>query len=154
MLGIVKFLDRLRKVDAENQAKEILDRANRDAAAKVKEVELAIKERELASKQETEKALNKSRDELRERERTIEKRVEQMQQQADDLRKQERIVETTQRRLAERLEDASRRNEELSKLVEAQRQHQRSFAGRSVEAAARYARKRTAIGDGEHRAPS
>jgi ribonuclease Y len=129
--GVVKFLDRLRKVDAENQAKEILDRATRDATAKVKETELAIKERELASKAETDKQLNKSRDELRERERTLEKRLETMQQQADDLRKQERIVETTQRRLAERLEDASRRNEELSKLIESQRQTLHNLSGLS-----------------------
>ena len=131
MWGAVKFLDRLRKVDAENQAKEILDRAAREAGNKVKEAELAIKERELASKQETEKALNKSRDELRERERGIEKRQETMQQQGDDLRKQERIVETTQRRLAERLEDASRRNEELGKLVDAQRQTLHNLSGMS-----------------------
>lgn len=128
---VIKFLDRLRKVDAENQAKEILDRANRDAAAKLKEAELAIKEKELASKTESDKQLNKSREEIRERERAVEKRLETMQQQADDLRKQERIVETTQRRLAERLEDASRRNEELAKLVEAQRQTLHNLSGLS-----------------------
>ncbi len=130
--GVIKFLDRLRKVDAENQAKEILDRASRDAGAKVKEAELAIKERELASKADSEKALNKSREELRDRERGIEKRQETMQQQGDDLRKQERIVETTQRRLAERLEDASRRNEELAKLVESQRQTLHNLSGLSA----------------------
>jgi ribonuclease Y len=129
---VIKFLDRLRKMDAENQAKEILDRAQRDATSKIKETELAIKERELASKTESDKALNKSREELRDREKTIEKRVEQMQQQADDLRKQERIVETTQRRLAERLEDASRRNEELAKMVEAQRQTLHNLSGLSA----------------------
>ncbi|WP_425619493.1 ribonuclease Y [Anatilimnocola sp. NA78] len=129
--GVVKFLDRLRKVDAENQAKEILDRAARDAASKLKETELAIKERELASKAETEKQLTKARDELRERERTVEKRSEQVQQSSDDLRKQERIVETTQRRLAERLEDSSRRNEELAKLIEAQRTTLHNLSGLS-----------------------
>jgi ribonuclease Y len=127
----IKFLDRLRKVDAENQAREILDRAQREAAAKLKEAELAIKEKELASKAESDRALNKAREELREREKAIEKRLEQAQQQADDLRKQERIVETTQRRLAERLEDASRRNEELAKLIEAQRQTLHNLSGLS-----------------------
>ncbi len=127
----VKFLDRLRKVDAENQAKEILDRASRDAQAKIKETELAIKERELASKADTDKALNKSREELRERERTIEKRVEQLQQQADDLRKQERHAENTQKRAQEKLEDASRRNEELSRLIDSQRQALHSISGLS-----------------------
>ena len=130
--AVIKFLDRLRKMDAENQAKEILDRAQREATAKIKETELAIKEKELASKTETDKALNKAREELRDREKSIEKRMEQTQQQADDLRKQERIVETTQRRLAERLEDASRRNEELAKMVEAQRQTLHNLSGLSA----------------------
>lgn len=130
--AVIKFLDRLRKMDAENQAKEILDRAQREAAAKVKETELAIKEKELTAKTESDKVLNKAREELREREKAIEKRIEQTQQQADDLRKQERIVETTQRRLAERLEDASRRNEELAKMVEAQRQTLHNLSGLSA----------------------
>ena len=44
----VKALDRLRKVDAENAAKQIMERAEREAGTKVKEAELAIKEKALA----------------------------------------------------------------------------------------------------------
>ena len=129
---IVKFLDRLRKVDAENAAREILGKAEREAATQLKEAELSIKEKELAQKAETEKQLTKSRDELRERERVLDKRQETIEHQTDDLRKQERIVETTQRRLAERLEDTTRRNEELAKIIDMQRQTLHNLSGLSA----------------------
>ena len=128
---VVKFLDRLRKVDAENAARQIMERAEREAGSKLKEAELAIKEKELSSKAQTEKELSKSRDELRERERTLDKRQELLSQQEDDLRKQQKMVESNQRRLSERLEDANRRHEELGKMLEVQRQTLHSLSGLS-----------------------
>ena len=125
----VKLLDRLRKKDAESEAKQILDRAERDAENRRKEAELEIKAQALDEKAEVERELAKLRDELRERERTLDKRQETVQQQSDDLRKQERIVESTQRRLAERLEDVANRQEEVSKLVDMQRQRLHDVSG-------------------------
>jgi ribonuclease Y len=130
-VGGLKLLDRLRKIDAETQAREIIHKADQEAAAKTKEAELAIKERDLAQKADAEKQFNVIREELRERERTLDKRQETLEQQADDIRKQERIVESTQRRLADRLEDTNRRNEELGKLLEMQRQTLHSLSGLS-----------------------
>jgi ribonucrease Y len=130
-LVVVKSLDRLRKVDAENAAKQIMERADRDAGNKMKEAELAIKEHALAQKAETEKELSKARDELRERERGLDKRQETMSQQEDDLRKQQKMVESNQRRLSERMEDANRRHEELGKLLDMQRQTLHSLSGLS-----------------------
>ena len=126
---VVKFLDRLRKKDAESEARTILERADREAINRRREAELEIKERALQQKAKTEEELGKLRDELRERERLLDKRQEMIEQQTDDLRKQERIVENTQRRLTERLEDASRRNEELSKLLDMQRQTLHDLSG-------------------------
>jgi len=129
--AVVKFLDRLRKVDAENTARQITEKAEREAASKLKEAELAIKEKELAQKAESDRLLNKARDELRERERTLDKRQELIGQQDDDLRKQQKMVETSQRRLSERMEDVNRRNEELGKLLEMQRQTLHTISGLS-----------------------
>jgi ribonucrease Y len=129
--AIVKFLDRLRKVDAENAARQITERAEREASSKLKEAELSIKERELASKAESDRELSRSRDELRERERTLDKRQEGLSQQEDDLRKQQKMVESNQRRLSERLDDANRRHEELGKLLEMQRQTLHNLSGLS-----------------------
>ena len=44
----IKAVERLRKKDAEAQAKEIIERAERDAANRIKEAELETKERALA----------------------------------------------------------------------------------------------------------
>jgi ribonuclease Y len=128
---LLKLLDRLRKLDAETQARQIVAKAEQEALTRTKEAELAIKERDLAQKAEAEKQFNLIREELRERERTLDKRQEALEQQADDIRKQERIVESTQRRLAERLEDANRRNDELGKILEMQRQTLHSLSGLS-----------------------
>ena len=133
----VKFLDRLRKKDAESEAKTIVDQAERDAANLTKEAELEIKDRSITQKAEAEKELSKVRDELRERERGLEKRQESVEQQADDLRKQERIVEGTQRRLSERLEGNKHREEELAKLLDMQRQTLHELSGMNRDEATR-----------------
>jgi ribonuclease Y len=125
----VKFLDRLRKKDAESEAQTILERANHEANNRRREAELEIKERALQQKAKNEEALGRVRDELRERERLLDKRQEAIEQQTRDLRKQERSVENTQRRLTERLEDTNRRNEELAKLLDMQRQTLHDLSG-------------------------
>jgi ribonuclease Y len=134
---IVRMLDRQRKRDAESQAKEILERAERDAANRVKEVELEAREKTLLEKAAMEKELGDVRDELRDRERLLDKRQETIGQHTDDLRKQERIVESTQRRLTEKLDDAQRRQEELEKLLDHQRQTLHELSGMTHEEATR-----------------
>ena len=129
--AVVKFLDRLRKVDIENLAKQVTEKAERDAATKLKEADLTIKERDLAQKAAADKELAKARDEIRERERALDKRQEVLSQQDDDLRKQQKMVESNQRRLAERMDDINRRNEELVKILEMQRQSLHSISGLS-----------------------
>lgn len=96
-IAAVKLLDWYTKRGATTEAQRIVEQAEQNAATKVREAELEIKERALREKAEGEKELGKSRDELRERERVVDKRQEQLEQQADDLRKQEKIVEGTQR---------------------------------------------------------
>ena len=49
----VKFLDRLRKKDAETEARAILERAEREAVNRRREAELEIKERALQQKAES-----------------------------------------------------------------------------------------------------
>src|SRR5262245_7377538 len=108
-----------------------MDRAEQEAATKLKEADLVIKERELAQKAEAEKELSRSREEIRERERALDKRQEALTQQEDDLRKQQKMVESNQRRLADRLEDTNRRHDELGKLLEMQRQTLHTISGLS-----------------------
>src|SRR5262249_47321655 len=118
---LIKFIDRLRKKDAESEAKEIIGRADRDSQNRRKEVELELKERAIQQQAAGEKELSKIRQELHERERLLDKRQDALEQQSDGLRKQEKMVESNQRKLAERIEDTNRRNEELTKLLDLQR---------------------------------
>jgi len=119
---LVKFLDRLRKKDAESEAKDIVLRAERERTNRLKEAELEIKERAIQQQGEVEKELNKSRQALHERERSLDKRQDMLDQQNDQLRKQEKMVEGTQRKLTEKIEETNRLNEDLTTQVGEQRQ--------------------------------
>lgn len=130
---LIKFIDRLRRRDAETEAQSIIETAKREADNRRKEAELEAKETVLQYKTTSEKELGKSRDELRERERLLDKRQETTEQQTDHLRKQERMVESTQRRLAERIEDTNQRNSELTKLMDIQRQKLHEVSGLNQE---------------------
>ena len=132
---VLRLLDHLRRRDAESEAKAIVERAEQDAAHKTKAAELSIKEESIRQKSEMDRELNKVRDELRDRERLLDKRQDSIEQQADDVRKQERIVESTQRKLAERLESNKNREVELSKLLDLQRQTLHELSGLSREEA-------------------
>ena len=69
----IKGLDRLRKKDAETEAKSIVEQAERDAVNRIKEAELDIKDKAITQKAQAEQELGKLRDELRERERTLDR---------------------------------------------------------------------------------
>ncbi|MFO0871999.1 MAG: ribonuclease Y [Pirellulales bacterium] len=126
---IVRLLDRFRHQDVESRAREVIQRAEQEAATKVREADLEVKERTLRRKAEAEAELNKIRDDLRERERLLDKRQETVVQQTDDLRKQEKIAEATQRKAKERLEETARKQEELNKLIESERQTLHQLSG-------------------------
>ena len=133
---LLRTFHRLRKKDAETEAQQILERAEHEAARKLKEGELEIKEKALQQKTETDKELGKLRDELRERQRSLDKREETVTQLAEDVQKQERIVENTQRRLTEKLESCNRRSDELSQLLDLQRHTLHEIAGLTRDEAA------------------
>jgi ribonucrease Y len=132
---LVQVYYQLRRRDAQSEAKEILARAERDAANRRKEAELEIKEIGLQQKAQVEQDLNKIRDELRERDRALEKRAQALDQTQDDIRKQERMLESNQKRLKEKTDEATRKNEELGKLVETQRGRLHEISGLSRETA-------------------
>jgi ribonuclease Y len=133
----VKGLDRLRRKDAESEARQIIDLAEQDTRSRRREAELELKESAIQQKAEGEKELRKLRQELHERERILDKRQDVLEKQADHLQKQEKIVEGTQRKLTERIQDANRRKDELAKLLDLQRQTLHELSGLSREEATR-----------------
>lgn len=135
--GLTKLLDRLRRKDAESEAREIIHRAEMEGENRRRAYELELKEMAIQQKAEGEKELRRIREELHERERLLDKRQDALEQQGEQLRKQERIVESTQRKLTERIQEANRRKEELGKLLDLQRQTLHELSGLSRDEATR-----------------
>jgi len=132
---IVKVMDRLRRKDAESEAQETIRKAQQEVASRRREAELEIKELAIRQQAESEKELRRLRGELHERERLLDKRQDALEEQAEQIRKQEKIVESTQRKLTEKIQDTNRRKEELSKLLDMQRQTLHELSGLSREEA-------------------
>ncbi|MCC6125176.1 MAG: ribonuclease Y [Pirellulales bacterium] len=135
--GLYRMLERLRRRDAETEAQEIIRIAKQEVEARRREAELEIKEAALAAQTESEKELRRVRAELHERERLLDKRQDALEDQAEQLRKQEKMVEGTQRKLTERIQEANQRKEELTKLLDMQRQTLHQLSGLSQEEATR-----------------
>ena len=125
----MKFLDHLRQTDAEHKAQEILARAEQQIETRRKEAELEIKERAIQIRAETEKELAEIRHELHQRERQLDKHQDALDQQATELQKQQKMVADTQRKLADKIADAARRNEELDRLIDQQRETLHRLSG-------------------------
>src|SRR3989304_2764875 len=132
---LIRLLARLRRRDAESEAIEIVRKAQVEVENRRREAELEIKETALQQQAESEKELRRLRGELHERERLLDKRQDALEEQAEVLRKQEKMVESTQRKLTERIQDANRRKEELSKLLDLQRQTLHELSGLNREEA-------------------
>ena len=131
----VKLLDYLRRKDAETEARQIVETAEREMQNRRREVELELKELAIQQKAEGEKELRKLRKELHERERILDKRQDVLEQQASQLQKQEKGVENAQRKLTERIQETNRRREELDKLLDMQRQTLHDLSGLNKEEA-------------------
>ena len=134
-MGVVKLIGYLRKQDAEKEARQILEKAEIQAAARHKEAEFEAKELALREKSRIEDQLNDARQKTFERERHLDKQQDLLEARADQLQKQEKMVENNQRKLAEKLEDANRRQAELDNLLDAQRQALHQISGLSPEEA-------------------
>ncbi len=131
----VKLIDRLHRKDVESEARTILERTEQEVANRKKEAELEIKEAMIQQKADLDRETMKAREDIRERERVLDRRQESLDLKADQILKQERSVEQTQRRLSEKLSDTDRLNQELAKLQDMQRQALHEATGLSREEA-------------------
>jgi ribonucrease Y len=121
--------------DSKSQSKRLLDQSKLDCDNMVKAAELEKKERlmQLQSKHDSE--YQKAREEQRKREQSIERKEEQLKQNAEDARKQEKFVENTQRKLADKIEDVNRKNEQYTRLVQQQQADLQRMTGMSSDEA-------------------
>ncbi|MGO8746987.1 MAG: ribonuclease Y [Thermoguttaceae bacterium] len=134
-LAAVKLLGYFRRKDAQSEAQQIILRAGQEMENRRREVELELKELAIQQKADGEKELRQMRDTFHERERSLDKRQDTQDQQAEQLRKQEKIVEATQRKLSEKIQEANHRRDELTKLLDLQRQTLHELSGLNREEA-------------------
>lgn len=133
----IRFLDRRLNRDAEAEANQIREQANREATTVIKEAELRVKEQVLQQKADAEKELSEVRDQLRDRERKLDRREESLTGQTDDLRKQEKIVQGTQKKLTQRLDDAAKQQADLDRVLDKQKQALHEITGMSHDDASK-----------------
>src|SRR6478735_2013027 len=82
-MGVVKIIGYLRKQDAEKEARQILEKAEIQAAARHKEAEFEAKELALREKSRIEEQLNESRQKTFERERHLDKQQDLLESRAE-----------------------------------------------------------------------
>jgi ribonucrease Y len=134
-VGGVLLMNMLRGRDYKAQAASLLEQAKSDAANVVRSAELEAKEAALAQKQKLEAQASKQREQLSKKEAALERRDEALQQTAEDFRKQEKMVEANQRRLADKIQEATKRSEEVKRLVMEQTQQLQKLSGLSKDEA-------------------
>ena len=122
---------------ARTKAQAIIDTAELDAQAKIKDGEIQIKELELKRSAEFEKQMNATREKIHQRERALDKQQSQLDQKADGLAKQESFLEASQNRLKVKLEQATQREKDLLEIFEKQRKQLHQITGLSEEEATR-----------------
>jgi ribonuclease Y len=132
-MGFFRLLGHLSKRDADNKARQILEKAEIQAGARRKEAEVEARELALQEKGRIEEQLNESRQKLFERERQLDKQEDSIAQRVDQLQKQEKMVEGNQRKLSEKLEDVNRRQAELDNLLNVERQTLHKISGMTAD---------------------
>jgi ribonuclease Y len=118
---------------AESQAKDILDRAEREAERVVRDGELRAKEEAFRRKEEISRELELTRGELRDNERRLEKREDFLDTKLKDLTKKEQQIELLQKKIAEKAAVLDRKGKELDGLIEEETKKLQHITGMTRE---------------------
>ena len=115
--GLSKIIGRHAIGDARRQAQQVIKEANSEAETLKKQIELDARN-ELAKRRETfEKETNKTQAELKEAERRLVKREDNLDRKLDVLGTKERFLEEEQKKLSQRQETVTKRESELDELI-------------------------------------
>ncbi len=120
----LQYLNKLRKRDAEAEAKAIVERARQDAELvkqeadnRRRESEIALKEASMKQKETLEAEKRKVQQQQAEKERMLDKRQDVIDLQAESLRKQERAVQDTQKKLDDKIKEQEQLNADLEQKI-------------------------------------
>ncbi len=118
---------------AEAEARTILDTARRESERIVKDGELRAKEDAFKRREEVVQELEKSRAELRENERRVEKREDLLTDKQKELSRKEQQLETIQKKTAEKQATLDKKGKELDLLIEEETKKLQHIVGLSRE---------------------
>jgi len=129
------YFERMRRGAAFQDRDAIIAQARREADNLKRTEEIAAKEIVLKRREELEREINKTRDEVRDFERQLDKRESSLKEQQDDLVKKERFLQTNQAKLAERMKVIEARDKELERLLRDEQEQLYKISGLDKETA-------------------
>ncbi|WP_013629735.1 ribonuclease Y [Rubinisphaera brasiliensis] len=108
---------------------QIIEDAEREANSLKKDAEIEAKAELLKRREELERELSGSRQEIRDLERKLDKRESTLEDLQENVDKRERMVESLQNRLTERLKNAERKEAELGKILKQEQEELYKISG-------------------------
>ena len=120
-LAVMWFYNRYRGTQATRQAQDLVAQAERKADAVRKEVEIQAKEEVFKRREAFDKETQETRTELRDLERRLAKREDNIERKAEVINKKERQAETIEQELLGRRDKLQAKEDELSGLIQAEK---------------------------------
>ncbi len=122
---------------AKDRARETLDTARKDAERITKDAELRAKDEFFQKRDQFSRETDAQRTELRELERSLQKREDAVEVRQKDVTKKDRVVEAAQKKLTEKKEVLDRQSAKLEELVREEMERLTSLSGLSRDQAER-----------------
>jgi ribonuclease Y len=111
------FLDRMIRGQAWKSRDDILQQAQREADSLRRDQELRLKEDLLKHRETLDAKIAEGQNQLRDRERELDRRLAQLAEQQEGFRKKEKMLEVTQQKHADRSRLLDAREAELNRLI-------------------------------------
>jgi ribonuclease Y len=118
--GVARIVDRIRLTGSRASAAVIRAQAQKEAENIRKEAELRVKDDLYQKREEFNREAEKTRAELRDQERRLEKREDGIEQKHQLQVKKERALEHAQRKLHEKREQVEKREQDLERVIQEQ----------------------------------
>jgi ribonuclease Y len=134
-LSLVRRTGRNRIQDAEAKAKKIIEETEHKSSIKLKEAELAAKDKLIQMKQEFERETQTKYNEIRREERKLAEKQSSIERKMDLLRKKDRDAQARERLQAQEEKQIRQKQNELDELFERQNRQLERIAGMSAEEA-------------------
>jgi ribonuclease Y len=132
---VLRSGSRRAREEVDSEIARLREQAERQAGDKVREAELAAKEKLLQARNEFEKASRSRRDELESFERRLAQKEDTLDRRTEEQSRREQEASQLDRQLTRREAEIAERDRELDKLIADERRHLEQIAGLTAQAA-------------------